>query len=181
MTPPSGRSAQVYELDEASGRASAVAATTNTLLAGSIAEGTLWLHGGSCPVPVLRGGMGELLSLCHTKDPDTLAYKTYAYTFSESSPYGITAWSDVLPLQGKIQMAMGAERATRTGDGGLVPDEDGGVLVVSYGSGDEEMRVAEFELERLLVGMHDIAQYAAPLESRGARGERMSIHHPNQT
>ena len=55
-------------------------------------------------------------------------------------------------------MAMGAELAKRGADGSLVPDPEGGeVLVVSYGKDDEEMRVAELDLKAVLDGMEDIA------------------------
>ena len=149
---------QVYRLDEAGGKATLQASTTNEMLSSSIARGDVWLHGGSSAVHVVRGGKPELLSVCHTKLPDTLEYKTYAYTFSRDQPYGITGWSKPLALQGKIQMAMGAELAKRGADGSLVPDPEGGeVLVVSYGKDDEEMRVAELDLKAVLDGMEDIA------------------------
>ena len=160
---------EVYSLDEATGEVVFMASTSNRHLAEALGRGDLWLHGGSPAVHVLRNGRHELLSVCHTKEPDTETYRSYAYTFSSSSPYAITAWSDALPLQGKIQMAIGACRASLQ-EGVLLHDEEGSMLVVSYGSDDAVMRVAEFELETLLGGMHEIMHMTEMLSDSNAAG-----------
>jgi hypothetical protein len=80
---------------------------------------------------------------CHTKEPDTERYTTFAYTFEAEPPFAIMSWSRPLLLQGRIQMAMsisvigitdgGEGSAGQAGEG----PADKGTMLVGYGSEDK--------------------------------------------
>ena len=91
--------------------------------------------------PLTRHACGR----CHTKEPDTERYTTFAYTFEGEPPFAITSWSRPLLLHGRIQMAMSiavvadrGEDGERSGggDAGERPAA-GGTVLIGYGSGDK--------------------------------------------
>jgi hypothetical protein len=92
----------------------------------------------------MHKGTLQYLSLCHTKNPDTELYATYAYTFSATAPYAIKLWSNKLELLGQIQMALSAVRVRQDAMKGWIQDDAGKWLLVSYGRDDKEMRIAIF-------------------------------------
>jgi len=85
-----------------------VATSSNERLRAVIGPGDVWLHGGAAAIRVKRKSRDnvEYLSVCHTKEPDTERYTTFAYTFDGEPPFAISSWSLPLGLRGRIQVSL---------------------------------------------------------------------------